>query len=97
MAEGSKKLYLRICVDCHKAIYTPGRCTKRCPECNEIHKEIYSRERRERDKMLRIRKANTANESSARLWADVRKAEALGLSYGKMRIQEMLQAQKGTS
>lgn len=97
MAEGSKKLYLRICVDCNKAIYTPGRCTKRCPECNEIHKEVDSRERRAREKMLRIRKANTANESSALLWADVRKAEALGTSYGKMRIQEMLQAQKGAS
>lgn len=97
MAEGSKKKYVRICVDCGKVMRTAGRCTMRCPECQVIHRKCEDQRRKQREKEERIRAKVNKQSQRQKLHEDMKAAEKAGMTYGKWRIQQMLQAQKGAS
>lgn len=95
MADGSKKTYVRFCVDCGDIIPGAGKCSKRCPKCKGL-REIEVREnakRKARERLAAERAEKSANKIALR--NDIRQAEAAGMSYGKWRIHQMLQAQKG--
>lgn len=95
MADGRKKTYVRVCIDCGKTIPDAGKCSKRCPACKKLREIEVKEEARRR---ARERTASERAEKGANRIAfqnDIRKAEAAGMSYGKWRIQQMLQAQKG--
>lgn len=96
MAQGSKKLHMRVCVDCGKVMHVLGVCTMRCAPCNAEHRKNENRRRKRnyKDKALVERRKKVSTEE--KLLEDVRRADAMGVSYGKMRMQEQIRAQKGT-
>lgn len=95
MAQGSKKLYTRVCVDCGKIMSVPGCRTMRCVPCNATHRKIEERRRKRnyKDKALIERRKKGSTEE--KLLGDVRRADAMGVSCGKMKMQEFFQKQKG--
>ena len=85
------KTYTRICVDCGKVLNNVGRSTQRCPECGKKHANALSLEwdRRRSEEAQAQRQGLAAERSRIALHADVRAAEAAGLSYGKYMLQKM--------
>ena len=88
MKGGDNKSYTRICVGCGKVLLNVGRATKRCPECAQEHDKLRRYENDARNHEESVRNYFIKKHDDSDLLADVRAADAAGLSYGKYMAQK---------
>ena len=88
MKGGGDKIYTRICVGCGKVLLNVGRAAKRCPACAQEHDKLRRYENDARNHAESVRNYFIKKHDDSDLLADVRAADAAGLSYGKYMVQK---------